>query len=53
MKKSKEYEMGYDYGLNGPNTTNCDYRLFSTSGQLTDWEQGVKDAKNGKSKTTD
>jgi hypothetical protein len=39
---SHEYLMGYDCGLNGPNTTNCSFKLFSTPEKTKQWELGKK-----------
>ena len=41
--KTKEYEAGYDAGLNGANLINCDFRLFATPGQTKEWERGNKE----------
>ena len=40
--KTKEYKAGYDAGLNGANSINCDFRLFATPEQTKEWEQGNK-----------
>ena len=34
------YEMGKDAALNGPNTTNCDFRLFCSPMHTKQWERG-------------
>ena len=36
------YKMGYDCGLNGANTTNCDFHIFSSLEFTTEWERGQK-----------
>ena len=36
------YDMGYDCGLNGANTTNCHFSLFSDKRMTHSWEQGKK-----------
>jgi len=43
MNKSKEYQAGYDAAINGPNTTNCHFSLFSTPEKTKEWERGKKD----------
>lgn len=50
--QSKSYEMGYDYGLNGPNETNCDFRLFGTAQNTAEWEHGKAQAELDKTKPT-
>ena len=42
------YEAGYDCGKNGPNQTNCDFRLFATPFMTRSWELGKKDAESGR-----
>jgi len=34
------YEQGLDSGLNGANTTNCHFRLFSSPDKTRAWERG-------------
>lgn len=34
------FEMGRDAKLNGPNTTNCHFRLFRTPDHTKAWEAG-------------
>jgi hypothetical protein len=34
------YRMGHDCGLNGPNKTNCHFRIFSTREFTNEWERG-------------
>lgn len=41
--KSTPYDMGFDCAVNGANTTNCDYRLFSTPARKREWERGKRD----------
>lgn len=43
MSKKEAYEHGYDCGLNGPNKTNSDYRIFSSVENTKEWERGKKD----------
>ena len=42
------FEMGYDCGLNGPSTTNCDFRLFSSAEFTKEWEEGKRKGENAK-----
>lgn len=44
---SQEYLAGYDSGVNGPNETNCNFRLFATPEQTKEWERGRFDADSG------
>lgn len=37
------YEAGYDAGLNGPNTENCNFSWFCDRGSTKEWERGKKD----------
>jgi hypothetical protein len=39
-KESKEYQNGYDAGLNGGNDINSHFGNFSTREQTTEWEAG-------------
>lgn len=39
-KESHAYQMGRDYILNGPNTTNCHFSLFSSTEGMKEWERG-------------
>lgn len=39
-------KMGYDSVINGANTTNCNFRIFSTKEKMRAWERGVKRAKH-------
>lgn len=44
--EKRAFEMGWDCGKNGPDTTNCHFGLFATR-KLTDaWERGKKAAKD-------
>ena len=36
----KAFEMGYDCGVNGANTTNCHFGLFSSPEMTKAWEEG-------------
>ena len=38
------YDMGYDCGLNGSNSRNCDFRYFLSPDHTRAWEQGNNDA---------
>lgn len=40
IEHSHEYKMGYDCGINGANTTNCNVSLFSTKEKMKEWEKG-------------
>ena len=40
--KLDAYKMGYDCGLNGANTTNCHFSLFSTAENTAEWERGKR-----------
>ena len=46
------YEQGFDSGLNGANTTNCHFTLFSSPDKTRAWERGnhagkIKKGKQG------
>ena len=43
-KHTKEYayEMGKDYAVNGANTTNCNFAIFSSKENTRAWEEGKK-----------
>jgi hypothetical protein len=41
------YRMGRDYALNGPNNSNCRFRLFATPEHTRAWEKGRCDARTG------
>lgn len=45
-KRSKDYayKMGFDSSVNGANTTNCHFSIFSSDKNTRSWEAGVKDA---------
>lgn len=34
------YKAGYDAGMNGPNTTNCHFSIFTTDRNTKEWERG-------------
>lgn len=34
------YDLGYDCGLNGANTTNCSFSIFSNKEATQAWERG-------------
>lgn len=42
------YNMGRDCALNGANTKNCHFTLFSHREKTTAWEKGKKDAEEEK-----
>lgn len=46
------YDMGYDCGLNGANTTNCDFRNFSSPEFTQEWERGQRDGDPLKKRAT-
>jgi hypothetical protein len=37
--------MGRDAAINGPNTTNCHFRIFTTRELTEAWERGYRSAK--------
>jgi len=41
----KAYKAGFDSVVSGPNTTNCNFRLFATPAMTRAWEHGQRDAK--------
>lgn len=42
------YDAGYDCGLNGSNTVNCHFGIFSTPEQTREWERGKADGEKAK-----
>jgi ribosome modulation factor len=44
-KRNEEYayQMGYDCGINGANTTNCNLAIFSCVENTREWERGNRD----------
>jgi hypothetical protein len=44
------YNMGYDCGMNGANTTNCNFGLFSSAENTAAWEAGKAQAEQDKKK---
>ncbi len=38
------FDMGYDCHVNGANTTNCNFSLFSTRENTAAWEAGKRQA---------
>ena len=38
------YKMGIDYAINGANTTNCNFAIFSSPENTKAWEKGKRDA---------
>jgi len=45
------YRMGFDFEMNGTNTTNCHFSIFSSKANIEAWQKGRKDA--SKKKTSD
>jgi len=41
--KDYAYKMGFDSSVNGANTANCHFSIFSTIETTKAWEDGVKD----------
>jgi hypothetical protein len=48
IDRERARELGRDCGKNGPNTTNCDFRIFSTPENTRAWEQGKREAEESK-----
>lgn len=46
--KTAEYLAGYDCGLHGANSTNCNIQHFSTREKTNRWEEGKKAGENKK-----
>ena len=44
VEGSKAYNMGFDCGLNGANTTNCHFSIFQNQTNTKEWERGKKNA---------
>ena len=44
----RAYELGRDCGINGPSSTNCNFRLFALPAMTKAWEQGKADAERSK-----
>lgn len=42
------YEGGYDCGLKGPNTANCNFSFFSCPEKTKAWENGKRDGEKKK-----
>jgi ribosome modulation factor len=42
-KPRDPYRCGFDAGLNGPNTENCNFTIFSTKERAKEWERGKRD----------
>ncbi len=40
VKQTEAYKQGYDYGVNGANTTNCHFSIFSSKANTKEWERG-------------
>ena len=40
------YKMGFDSSINGANTINCHFSIFSSPENMEAWEDGVKDGKD-------
>lgn len=45
MSKEEIYKLGFDAGKNGANTTNCDFRCFSTPENKDEWQRGYDKGK--------
>lgn len=43
--EQQAYEAGKDCAVNGPNTSNCHFRYFSSPEKTKAWEKGSKDGK--------
>lgn len=41
--QSVEYKLGYDAAINGPDSENCHFGIFSTPEKTKEWERGKKD----------
>ena len=41
-KERDPYKLGFDCGLNGPNTDNCHFSIFSSPENPKKWEQGKR-----------
>lgn len=48
---NQAYSMGYDCGLNGANTTNCHFGIFSSKENTKAWENGKRDAEKNLKKS--
>jgi len=46
--KSESYKQGFDCAVNGANTTNCHFTLFSTAENTREWERGKSDGEKEK-----
>jgi hypothetical protein len=42
QKERDPYQCGYDAGLNGSNTENSNFSIFSTPERTKEWERGKK-----------
>ena len=42
-RESHAYQMGKDCALNGANTTNCHFSIFSCKENTKEWDRGNKD----------
>ena len=52
LDESEAYRRGYDCGVNGANTENCHFAIFSTHKKMKEWERGKADAdKHGNRQT--
>lgn len=38
------YQHGYDCGIHGPNSINCNFGIFSSPENTKEWERGKADA---------
>jgi hypothetical protein len=46
--KSYAYKMGFDCAINGANTTNCHFAIFSCVENTREWERGNRDGEKSK-----
>lgn len=40
VERTEAYKQGYDCGVNGANTTNCHFSIFSSKENTREWERG-------------
>lgn len=41
-KGGNPYDLGFDCGVNGPNTTNCSFSIFANKEATQAWERGKR-----------
>lgn len=44
VTETEAYRRGYNCGLNGANTENCHFSIFSSLEKMKEWERGKADA---------